>query len=739
MTSRHRKSEGDLYRRLLTQIPDGSKSQSQSDFSDDTGDEKELIPSSGGPQTLIVVCVNSSAHPEALRWLVDKVRGKRGDGGAELIVRQQISFLEKGQDIILHVSASKIKLLEAAEQLELQKKDKEGRLREFTVGRLEDFLVNDNMTVNDILTTSDKQKIVRHELENIRVTNHDNFLPGYHSCSIHEGQSVLQICFEQEIITQIYPLHDKEFLKRLGKEWYLSFMKKQPIEEIRLYFGEAIALYFTFLGFYTTALLIPMFLGFLQLLIGPTEFVPFFCVFNVVWTTIFLEFWKIRSNELAFNWGTIGMTSLDEPRANYHGQMGKDPVSGKIQPRYPRWKTNAKMYLVSLPIVIICMIIAFIIMLASFWCEETVKIQTIDSEYSSQLQQLPSIIYAALVYLINEQYRKLATFLTEWENHRTQSQYDRHRVTKLVLFEFVNNFLSLFYIAYVIQDLEILKNQLAVMLIIQQSINHFQEALLPLGLRMSMQKFCIWKKKIFNNSKSKDKSYSKYKVSTDVDSTPQEMINVPIMPEDDAQCESAAKEQNMEHYEGTYDDYLEMFVQFGYTVLFSSVYPIAAFWGVLNNLVEIRADAFKLCKVYQRPISKRVKDIGAWQRAFEIVGALSIMTNCGMLALSPVMQQRFGFKSLPVDGMERVSDVEGGRAISGEMWVLGFVALEHILLGLRFLIHKAIPDRPEWVRVELARKMYESKTALKNESNLKNRNILTRRFKTVHGPHKTSS
>lgn len=58
----------------------------------------------------------------------------------------------------------------------------------------------------------------------------------------------------------------------------------------------------------------------------------------------FFQFWKIRSNELAFNWGTIGMTSLDEPRANYHGQMGKDPVSGKIQPRYPRWKTNVKVY-----------------------------------------------------------------------------------------------------------------------------------------------------------------------------------------------------------------------------------------------------------------------------------------------------------------------------------------------------------------------------------------------------------
>lgn len=69
----------------------------------------------------------------------------------------------------------------------------------------------------------------------------------------------------------------------------------------------------------------------------------------------------------------------------------------------------------------------------------------------------------------------------------------------------------------------------------------------------------------------------------------------------------------MEAYEGTYDDYLELFIQFGYVFLFSSVYPVAAFWALLNNLVEIRADAFKLCKVFQRPMSRKVKDIGAWQ------------------------------------------------------------------------------------------------------------------------------
>lgn len=112
-------------------------------------------------------------------------------------------------------------------------------------------------------------------------------------------------------------------------------------------------------------------------------------------------------------------------------------------------------------------------------------------------------------------------------------------------------------------------------------------------------------------------------------------------------------------------------------------------------------------------MARRVKDIGAWQRAFEIVGALSIMTNCGVLALSPVMQSRFGL----IESVPNVDDIQESHPekVSVEFWVLAFVAVEHILLGLRFVLHKAIPDRPEWVRIELARKMYESRKALKYE------------------------
>lgn len=70
------------------------------------------------------------------------------------------------------------------------------------------------------------------------------------------------------------------------------------------------------------------------------------------------------------------------------------------------------MYCVSFPIVIVCMMLAFCVMLASFWCEDMIR--KMEDEFYKQFVLLPSITYAALVYIMNRYYRKLATFLTEW-------------------------------------------------------------------------------------------------------------------------------------------------------------------------------------------------------------------------------------------------------------------------------------------------------------------------------------
>lgn len=46
---------------------------------------------------------------------------------------------------------------------------------------------------------------------------------------------------------------------------------------------------------------------------------------------------------------------------------------------------------------------------------------------------------------------------------------------------------------------------------------------------------------------------------------------------------------------------------------------------------------------------------------------------------------------------------------------MAFVVVEHLLLAIAWAINKAIPDRPWWVRVALAKADFESRQAVKRE------------------------
>jgi anoctamin-8 len=61
--------------------------------------------------------------------------------------------------------------------------------------------------------------------------------------------------------------------------------------------------------------------------------------------------------------------------------------------------------------------------------------------------------------------------------------------------------------------------------------------------------------------------------------------------------------------------------------LFSSAYPLAGLCALLNNLIEVRSDAFKLCFIYQRPFPQRVGNIGSWQTAMEVMGVIGNSKN----------------------------------------------------------------------------------------------------------------
>ncbi|XP_071538291.1 anoctamin-10 isoform X2 [Panulirus ornatus] len=673
------------------------------------------------PPTIYVIKFHPGTAREAVEWLIERIESKNKYGGAELLVRCEPQ--KQGQGVTVHVSATKIKLLEVAESVELQKKAGSGLIQEFSVRDLDQFLYSGH-TLDTVLTPAEREFCVRHELDAIRAKQEEGHVPGYPEIKLFPGQSIVSVYLAEELVTAMYPLHDRQALESLSSSWYKAFFQAAPYENMRSYFGESVAMYFSFLGFYTMALLVPALLGLLQVVLSVDTLTEYalFAAFNLVWVTILLELWKRRSAELSYAWGTLARQSaVEPPRAGFRGVMRQNPVTGRFEPTYPNWRTKFKMYFVSAPVVSLCLLGSLWMMMAAFWAEE----QLMDwkrryGTIAAVFMHVPSALYAALVWIINLYYKRLATYLTHWENHRTQREHDWNRVSKLVVFQFVNNFSSLFYIAFYIQDMEMLCSQVATMLIVTQMINHFQEALLPYVVKKAYNQLAEQLVSVLRNHPLTEKFFTE--VVRPVHTAPPEEEPVPVLSLDpkDPRITQAKEEADLDPYEDAYEDYLEMFLQFGYVFLFSSVYPMAAFWAVLNNILELKTDAFKLCRVYQRPRVKKVGSIGVWQGAFELLGAVAVMTNCALLCLSPRVRPLAPTTS-PVE------------------WVLMFVLLEHLILAAKLCLMWLVPNQPLWVRQALERITYQSKLALKNERGKKTRRHLSRRFRSVHGMPRSGS
>ncbi|XP_041778401.1 anoctamin-10 isoform X2 [Anopheles merus] len=648
-------------------------------------------------ESLMLLEFSENAPVEAIQWIMDKIRGRRVDGGMELMVRKE-PLSKDSKTIIFHLSATHMKLLEIADDMGFMKRTKSGIIRNFNVACLDEFFYDESMALEDILTPADRQIIVKHALETIKAADDEHRIPGT-KIILYHGQSIIQAAQSAELITNLYSLHDKRTLKELRHRW-IKPTRVQPIDEIRDYFGESVGMYFSFLGFYTYALVVPTVFGFLQLgLSEETETVPFFCVFYVVWMKVFLELWKRKSSSHAYRWGTITMTNLDEPRPGYYGKLARDPITGKWTPQYPKWKTYVQMYCVTAPIIMLCMGIAAFVTIFQFYVEAYLAELFGPDAY---ILYLPSVVNAIYIAVSTLAYDRLATYLTDKENHRTQSQYERHRVNKLIVLEFVNNFLCLFYIAFILQDMKMLKTQLMMQLIVLQFLQNVFENLYPyLKKKVGLKIVRLFVKSNYEKLKLAHESYDE--------------MGLRSLDEDDPRVVQNRKETILEEY-NTYDDYLELYIQFGYVVLFSSVAPLTAFWAILNNVIEIRLDAYKLCSFFKRPFARRTKNIGAWQLAFETLAVISILTNCGILYLSPHMR-------------------ELGAGLTREAYTLTFLIIEHVLLGLTWFIYKAIPDTPHWVRVALAKAEHESRQALKRENAQRSRNVLFRRFRSVYDTH----
>ena len=493
-----------------------------------------------------------------------------------------------------------------------------------------------------------------------------------------------------------WSLHNEKELHWLQEEWIKfkprngrgsSWIADQPLDAIRLYFGEDVGFYFSFLGFYTQWLCVPSLLGLVvsilswlsfesagdEIFFGTIDetstrkmpwYVAIYSMLLTIWATVFLEMWKRNQSQIAWKWGVLSMPAsswieslLRMPFLSSEGLSSSS--SSKVLEREcckDSSKTTVSRisgmqriarYVITLPTV--CFALLCILALALFafqvdcWAQDTFTLENHWTGNWLYLKYLPIAVYCLAVVALDKQFYALATRLTEYENHSTKEDHVQALMLKLVALYFINNFSYMFYIAFIQQDFELLQQTLAGLLMTRQVLGNVQEV----GVPMLMKLYGVAQVK-------------KTKLEVD-DSIPQIL-------------DQMLEEQALPKYDGTFDDYLELFIQFGQIALFAAAYPLAPVCSLVNNVMEIRSDAYTLCRITRRPSRPRACGIGFWLVAFECLGYLAVVTNLALIGLySNIMESMLGPLTLSLK-------------------ILVIVALEHGLVGLKLVMENLVPD-----------------------------------------------
>ena len=137
-------------------------------------------------------------------------------------------------------------------------------------------------------------------------------------------------------------------------------------------------------------------------------------------------------------------------------------------------------------------------------------------------------------------------------------------------------------------------------------------------------------------------------------------------------------------YAGTFDDFNDRVIQFGYLVLFAPAYSLAPLLAFINNVIEIRTSGFKMCYAYQRPVWKARSGIGSWMVVLNVLGFLAVITNASMITF-------VGSQDAESLGLET-----SGFMIRAQQWQLWmrFVITEHSVLLMRTVILIVSPTLP---------------------------------------------
>lgn len=513
-----------------------------------------------------------------------------------------------------------------------------------------DKLIKDSMKMR--VTISTRQSIIKCYLDSLRYSDDlvnnssQELLSKITGIKFETGEAIIHRLIQLNFIESIFPIHSRVDLNELRNLWVSSFMSPQPLDLIRKYFGFRIAMYFAFLGHYTHWLIVPAFLGLFVTIFSNDLLILMYTLAIFIWSVLYLKSLDTYCHQLSSDWSAEETDSFNcqTIRPEFTGKVIYDDIDDSVKIIYPEWKRTLMKYSLTLPIIIVSLVALFYIMFytlefQTYWDNTLIA----EKSYPTWCSYVPKIIFGVISTLLDAVYCRIALYLNRLENYPFEVAHENALISKLIVFQFVNSFLSLFYIAFYIGDMDKLQQHLATVLITRQVVDNIYESVIPfIGQSFKVSKI------------------------TAATSPSKELTAV------NNQVTAAEIQSYLDYYESTYEDHLEMFIQFANVTLFSSLFPLASVCALVNNIIEIRSDAFKLCVTHKRPFAgPKVKDIGEWLLALHALVYISIIVNCALLVKSGLVQRLFTF----------MNDTQA--QMTG-------VLLEHFMIAMKFILENRL-------------------------------------------------
>ncbi|CAF9940824.1 hypothetical protein IMSHALPRED_002181 [Imshaugia aleurites] len=493
-------------------------------------------------------------------------------------------------------------------------------------------------------------------------------------------------------VESIFPLHDHTFNKEWIKKWAtVTFLKVEDLDEIRNRFGEKVAYYFAFTQSYFAFLLFPAAFGFSSwVLLG--HFSSIYAIVNCLWSVVFIEYWKRQEVDLGVRWGVKGVSAIQEKRREFQYEKEvKDPITGETVQVFPATKRLYRQ-LLQLPFTVLASTALGIIIATCFGIEIFLS-EVYNGPFKSILVFLPTVLLTALVPTITTVLTEIATRLNDYENWETTDAYDSAMTQKIFILNFITSYLPVFLTAFVyvpygsliVPYLDIfqltarpfaenekqlatpqagftinparLRKQVIYFAVTAQIVNFAMETIVPYLKRRGFHKY----QELKTERAAKKGGAASNAAAND-------------LPEEAEFLARVRSEAELDVYDVS-TDLREMVVQYGYLTLFSVVWPLTAVSFLINNWVELRSDAVKICVEMQRPTPYRADSIGPW------LDSLGFLTWLGSISAAALVYL-FSNDGLGPDGTP--ADIKGWALL------LTIFFSEHIYLVVRLAVRFAI-------------------------------------------------